>query len=199
MDVDTPEIHGKLKNAKVAIAGLGGLGSHIAVSLARIGVGMLLLVDDDVVDLSNLNRQMYFIKHLGMPKTQALQEQIEQINPLVHVKIRTVRVEDHHVVELFEGYDVMCEAFDTQEAKAMLVSAALSRLPDLKVVAASGMAGYGSSNGICTERRMKNLYVCGDGEADAAAGMGLMAPRVQICAGHQANMVLRLLVGLEDV
>lgn len=195
----TPEVHSKLKKAKVAIAGLGGLGSNIAVSLARIGVGSLFLVDFDVVEPSNLNRQSYCISHLGMHKTQALKEQIEQINPFIQVNTKTVRVERENVVELFGNYDVLCEAFDDPAAKAMLVATALSQLPHIKVVAASGMAGYASSNHICTERKMKNLYVCGDYESEARIGNGLMAPRVQICAGHQANMVLRLLLGIEEV
>lgn len=195
----TPKVHSKLKKAEVAIAGLGGLGSNIAVSLARIGVGSLFLVDFDMVEPSNLNRQSYYIKHLGMYKTQALKEQIEQINPFVRVNIKTVRVEQENVVELFGNYDVLCEAFDNPTAKAMLVTTALSQLPNIKVVAASGMAGYASSNHICTERKMKNLYICGDYESEAAIGNGLMAPRVQICAGHQANMVLRLLLGIEEV
>lgn len=195
----TPKIHSKLKKAKVAIAGLGGLGSNIAVNLARIGAGSLFLVDFDVVEPSNLNRQSYYLRHLGMHKTEALKEQIEQINPFVQVNTKTVRVEQENVVELFEDYDVLCEAFDNPAAKAMLVTTALSQLPNIKVVAASGMAGYASSNHICTERKMKNLYVCGDYESGARIGDGLMAPRVQICAGHQANMVLRLLLGIEEV
>lgn len=188
----------RFKGAKVAIAGLGGLGSNIAVSLARMGVGLMLLVDFDVVEQGNLNRQWYGVRHLGRLKTEALREQLEEINPFIEVKVRAVRVEENNVVELFEGYEVLCEAFDDQEAKAMLVSTVLCRLPGIKVVAASGMAGCGSSNSIRTERRMRDLYVCGDGENGTERGIGMMAPRVQICAGHQANMVLRLLMGLGE-
>ncbi|MCL1852388.1 MAG: sulfur carrier protein ThiS adenylyltransferase ThiF [Peptococcaceae bacterium] len=201
-------VYDKLKAARVAVAGLGGLGSHIAVALARVGVGFLFLVDFDVVEPSNLNRQSYFVGDVGRLKTEALREQIEAINPLVEVAVRAVRVEEHNIVELFGGCDVLCEALDDQEAKAGLVSTALAGLPGLKVVAASGMAGYGSANSIRTQRRLKNLYVCGDGEGCGGSGMkdtksvgeymGFMAPRVQICAGHQANMTLRLLAGLEE-
>ena len=70
----------------MAIAGLGGLGSNIAILLARTGVGTLFLVDFDVVEPSNLNRQSYYISHLGLPKTEALKQQIEQINPFIKVK-----------------------------------------------------------------------------------------------------------------
>lgn len=195
----TPAVYKKLKQGRVAIAGLGGLGSNIAVTLARIGVGELLLVDFDIVEPSNLNRQSYYIRHLGMPKTLALQSQLTEINPFITVETRTVRVETENVAELFAGYQIICEAFDKPEAKAMLVNTALEKLLSIKIVAASGMAGFSSSNSIKTVRPMDRLYVCGDLETDAVVGTGLMAPRVQICAGHQANMVLRLLMGREEV
>lgn len=195
----TPAIHKKLKQGRVAIAGLGGLGSNIAVMLARIGVGQLLLVDFDIVEPSNLNRQSYYIRHLGMPKTLALKSQLEEINPFIQIETRTVRVEAENVIELFSDCQILCEAFDKPDAKAMLVNTALEKLPDVKIVAASGMAGFSSSNLIKTARPIKRLYMCGDLENGAGIGMGLMAPRVQICAGHQANMILRLLVGIEEI
>jgi sulfur carrier protein ThiS adenylyltransferase len=195
----TPAVHKKLKQGRVAIAGLGGLGSNIAVMLARIGVGQLLLVDFDIVEPSNLNRQSYYIRHLGMPKTVALQSQLEEINPFIQIETRTVCVEEGNVAELFRGYGILCEAFDKPEAKAMLVNTALEKLPDIKIVAASGMAGFASSNLIKTTRPIDRVYLCGDLENGAKIGTGLMAPRVQICAGHQANMILRLLVGMEEI
>lgn len=195
----TPAIHKKLKHGRVAIAGLGGLGSNIAVMLARIGVGHLLLVDFDRVEPSNLNRQSYYIRHLGMPKTQALQEQLSEINPFIHIETHTVRVTTDNVTELFAGYPILCEAFDKPDAKAMLVNTALQTLPAVTIVAASGMAGYDSSNLVKTTHPLKRLYLCGDLETGAGIGTGLMAPRVQICAGHQANMILRLLIGMEEI
>lgn len=195
----TPQVHQKVKAGKVAIAGLGGLGSNIAVMLTRIGVGQLLLVDFDVVEPSNLNRQNYNISHLGMPKTAALKKQLEEINPFITIETQNVRITEDNIIELFSGYDILCEAFDNPKAKSMLVNIALKSLPEVKVVSASGMAGYASSNLIQTRHPMKNLYLCGDLENAARIGNGLMAPRVQICAGHQANMILRLLLGIEDV
>lgn len=195
----TPQVHKKVKQGRVAIAGLGGLGSNIAVMLARIGVGQMLLVDFDVVEPSNLNRQSYYIRHLGLPKTVALESQLREINPFIHIETCMVRVEAENVAELFGGYDILCEAFDKPEAKAMLVNTALEKLPEIKIVAASGMAGFASANLIKTAKRFARLYVCGDLENGAGVGIGLMAPRVQICAGHQANMVLRLLVGREEI
>ncbi|MBC3804888.1 sulfur carrier protein ThiS adenylyltransferase ThiF [Acetobacterium fimetarium] len=195
----TPRVHEQLKKGKVAIAGLGGLGSNIAVMLARIGVGQLLLVDFDVVEPSNLNRQNYYVSHLGMPKTEALKIQIAEINPFIKIDVRKKKVSEANVKEIFSGYDIVCEAFDKAEMKSMLVNTALAELKGIKIVSASGMAGYDSGNRIKTTRVMKNLYLCGDLENSAEVGRGLMAPRVQICAGHQANMILRLLLGIEEV
>ncbi len=195
----TPDVHKRVKEGKVAIAGLGGLGSNLAVMLARIGVGQLLLVDFDIVEPSNLNRQSYYISHLGMSKTTALHKQIKEINPFIKVETQNVKVTEGNILNLFNGYDIICEAFDQPESKSMLVNGALSQLANVKIVSASGMAGYESSNSIQTVRPMKRLYVCGDMETAAEIGRGLMAPRVQICAGHQANMVLRLLLGIEDI
>lgn len=195
----TPKIFNILKNSSVAVAGLGGLGSNIAVSLARIGVGELFLVDFDIVEPSNLNRQCYYVRHIGMPKTDALTEQLKEINPFINVRSKNIRVNKYNAKELFEGFDVICEAFDNPEAKAELLTSVKSGIPDAKIVCASGMAGYGSSNDIRTEKRMNGVYVCGDFETGAEYGTGLMAPRVQICAGHQANMILRLLIGINEV
>lgn len=195
----TPNVHNKLKQGKVAIAGLGGLGSNIAVMLARIGVGELLLVDFDIVEPSNLNRQCYYISHLGMPKTLALKQQIAEINPFIKINTETIKITEDNVAELFARYDIICEAFDKPDQKSMLVNTALEKLPQAKIVSASGMAGFESSNLLKTSRPMKRLYLCGDLETGAAIGRGLMAPRVNICAGHQANMILRLLLGIEDI
>lgn len=188
-------IREKLQNASVAIAGLGGLGSNIAVSLARSGVGHLFLVDFDAVDVTNLNRQMYMIPHLGMPKTQALREILRQINPWLDVETKQVRVTPENVRELFADWPIVCEAFDRPDQKAMLTGALLSQCPDTVVVSGNGMAGLGDANNIRTRQRLRRLYVCGDGETESAPGTGLMAPRVAVCAGHQANKVLQLITG----
>ena len=77
----------------------------------------------------------------------------------------------------------------------MLAQLVLEKLPESVLVAASGMAGLGSANTIRTRKITDRFYLCGDGVSDVADGIGLVAPRVMVCAGHQANMVLRLLLG----
>lgn len=195
----TPYVHEKVKKARVAIAGLGGLGSNIAVALARTGVGHLHLVDFDIVEPSNLNRQAYKIGHLGMKKTEALKSELKDINPYIKITTDDIKVTEENAVSLFGSYPIVCEAFDRPEYKAILVNTLLEQKSEIKLVAASGLAGYESSNIITTRKVFKNFYLCGDRETGAEPGRGLMAPRVSICAGHQANMILRLILGIEDV
>ena len=183
----------KLQKAKVAIAGLGGLGSNIAIGLARIGVGQLHLVDFDRVDLTNLNRQHYFIHHLGQYKTEALKKQILEINPYIRVSTDCLKITASNVATLFSDADIICEAFDVPENKAMLVNTVLEQLPDKWLVSGNGMAGYGQSNLIQTKTIMSKFYICGDNISSNEA-QPLMAPRVAICAGHEANMVVELII-----
>lgn len=195
----TRPVYEKLRSSRVAIAGLGGLGSNIAVSLTRAGVGQLLLVDFDRVEISNLNRQQYDTADLGRLKTEALKERLLKINPYVDIEIRTVRVDESNAAEIFGSYAIVCEAFDKAATKAMLINALLDQCPNTVIVAGSGMAGALSANMIKTRRVFERLYLCGDGVTDMADANGLMAPRVAVCANHEANMALRLMLGETDV
>lgn len=195
----SPETQAYLSRGKVAIAGLGGLGSNVAFALARIGVGHLHLIDFDRVDLTNLNRQQYFLEHVGMYKTDALKTQLLRINPYLDIRTDCVRVTEENLTELFSQEDIICEAFDNPEAKAILVCGILEHYPEKKLVAASGLAGYESSNLIHTRRVSRNFYLCGDETTEAVYGKGLMAPRAALCAAHEANIITRLLLGEEEV
>ena len=191
----TEGIQARISAARVAVAGLGGLGSNIAVSLARLGVGHLHLIDFDRVDVTNLNRQQYFADQVGMPKTEALRENLLRINPWLDLRTDCLRVTEENAAGLLRDDTYICEAFDVAEQKAMFVRTVLEQLPEKYLVAASGMAGYGDGNEIHTRRVASRFYLCGDEKTEAAAGRGLMAPRVALCAAHQANMVLRLILG----
>lgn len=195
----TRGVQDKISKAKVAVVGLGGLGSTIAVALARVWVGHLHIIDFDLVDLSNLNRQQYRMMDLGRYKTEALREQLLLINPYLDIQIDTVKVTEDKVKELFQEDDIICEAFDGPEAKAMLVNSFFEHYPHKRLVSGSGMAGYGSSNDILTRKITKNFYLCGDGKTGIEQANGLMAPRVGICAAHEANMVIRLILGEVNV
>ena len=194
---NSPELNLALSKAMIGVAGLGGLGSNIALSLARVGVKKLVLADFDVVEPSNLNRQQYFVRHIGMKKTQALKELINDVNPFVEVETHDIFLDEKNVASVFGECEILCEAFDNVAGKAMILNEASASLKDKKIIGASGMAGYFSSNLIKTIKFAKNVYLCGDLTNEAKIGQGLMAPRVAICANHEANLAIRLLMGLE--
>lgn len=189
------DLQNKISAARVAVCGLGGLGSNIAIALARAGVGHLHLIDFDRVDLTNLNRQQYAVGQLGQYKTDALRETLSLVSPYCDVTCDTVRVTDENLPDLLKAEDYICEAFDRAEAKAMLVSGVLEHFPEKYLVAASGLAGLGSANTIQTRRVSQRFYLCGDGTSDSSVGLGLVASRVLVCAAHEANMILRLIAG----
>ncbi|WP_107965332.1 sulfur carrier protein ThiS adenylyltransferase ThiF [Campylobacter concisus] len=194
---NSPELNLALSKAVIGVAGLGGLGSNIALSLARVGVKKLVLADFDVVEPSNLNRQQYFVRHIGLKKTQALKELINDVNPFVEVETHDIFLDEKNVASVFGECEILCEAFDNVAGKAMILNEAGASLKDKKIIGASGMAGHFSSNLIKTIKFAKNVYLCGDLTNEAKIGQGLMAPRVAICANHEANLAIRLLMGLE--
>jgi sulfur carrier protein ThiS adenylyltransferase len=193
----TPGVHARLKGASVGIAGIGGLGSAVAVALARVGIGRLVVADFDVVEPSNLNRQQYFIDQIGHHKVDALACNLKRINPYVTVETHRVLLGPENIPAVFSNCPIVVEAFDRADMKAMLVNCILESLPQSTVVAASGVAGYGPNNGIATRKVAQRLYLIGDSVSEAAPGNGLMAPRVGIAASHQANQVIRILLGEE--
>ena len=190
----TPLVYEKLKKAKVGIAGLGGLGSNIASMLARIGIGELVIVDYDVVEPSNLNRQNYFINQLGEFKTDATIKNIEMINPFIKVEKIDVFLDKTNCIEIFKDCDVVIEAFDDAKCKAELVNTLLTKSKKI-IVSGSGMAGVYPSNTIKTKRMNSRFYVCGDQVSEAREFCGLMSTRVNIAAGHMANTAVRIILG----
>lgn len=187
-----------LYRARVAVAGVGGMGSAIATALARAGVGHLHLIDFDCVELNNLHRQQYFLNQIGQPKVKALRSLLLDINPFLDIQASCVRVTEENCQELFTDADIVIEAFDNPEAKAMLVNWVLEHLPDCVVIACSGMAGYGDANMIVTRKITEHFYLCGDGRSDVKTEGTLFASRVGICAGHAANKAIELIIKDKD-
>ena len=187
------ELQDKISSTTVAICGLGGLGSNIAILLARAGIGKLILIDSDRVDITNLHRQQYKACQVGMYKTKALLSNLKEIAPYLEAEIHTVHMDEKNFYRLLENADIICEAFDNAEAKADLVNFVLSETADKFIVAASGMAGLYSANSIKTRKISKYFYLCGDEKSDVCDGIGLTAARVSVCASHQAHTVLRII------
>ena len=186
----------KLQTVRVAVVGLGGLGSNIAILLTRMGISHLHLIDFDKVDVSNLHRQQYFVEQVGLCKTEALASTLRKINPYINLKLSCVMLDEHNLAELLKGEAIICEALDKAETKALLVNEVLESFTDKIIVAASGMAGLGEGNLIQARRISKNLYLCGDGVSDCN-NESLYAARVALCAAQQAHLVQRIILGLE--
>lgn len=187
------ELQDRFSSVTVAVCGLGGLGSNIAIALARAGIGTLILIDFDRVDITNLHRQQYKASQIGRYKTEALSENLKEIAPYIELEVHTLRITESNIVELLNNADIICEAFDNAEYKAMLTNTILEIMPDKFLVAASGMAGLGRANRIQTRRITTHFYLCGDEVSDVKDGIGLLSSRVMLCAAHQAHTVLRIL------
>lgn len=193
----TPMVYEKVKKASIGIAGAGGLGSNVALSLARIGVNNIKIVDFDIVEPSNLNRQQYYIKDIGEYKVNAIKRNLREVNPFINVTAIIDRLNKDNIKENFDDVDIIIEAFDNPECKAEISNVVLTEMMDKVLIASSGMAGYYPSNDIITRKINNRFYICGDGVNEAKEGNGLMAPRVAICANHMANCALRIILGEE--
>ncbi len=188
------KIRMNLKKSSVGIAGVGGLGSNIAVSLARAGIGRLVIVDFDKVEESNLNRQYYFFDQIGMYKVEALKKTLFRINKSLKVEVLNYRLMKNKMDKPFHNVDVVVEALDKAETKTMFIEEIMQKLPEIPIVGCSGVAGYGHSDRIIT-KKLRNLYLVYDEEARDSDVDVLMAPRVILMANWQANLVLEILLG----
>jgi sulfur carrier protein ThiS adenylyltransferase len=183
-----------LKHKVVGIAGCGGLGSNCAVALARVGVGKLVVADFDVIELSNLNRQYFFRNQVGEKKAFALRENIRRIDDSILVEAHDLFLTPDNIAGVFQGCDVIVEAFDIAEMKQMLLETVITEMPEMPLVCGVGLAGWGNSDRIGLQQ-FGNIYICGDQELETSEEYPPLAPRVGIVANMQANMVLEILLG----
>lgn len=177
-----------IRATTIGIAGLGGLGSNCALFLARCGFERFVLADFDRVEASNLNRQVYFARHIGRLKTECLAEVLSEINPAVRITAHPVTIDRATVHEIFDKCDCIVEAFDSPGCKALIGEsfAGTGRL----VVSASGLAGWGASDRIRTRRIRDNFFIIGDEVSAVGGDRKPYAPCVAVAAAKQADVVL---------
>jgi sulfur carrier protein ThiS adenylyltransferase len=180
-----------LSASTVAIAGCGGLGSNAAVALVRAGLGRLILVDQDKVEVSNLNRQYFFRADVGRSKVEALADHLCAINPDVCLELHPLSLTAEDVPRLFANADLLIEAFDRAESKQWLIESWCRAFPGRKIVCASGLSGLGKTEAIAV-RRSGDIILCGDERSDTSEG--LCAARVAIVANMEANLAIESLV-----
>jgi sulfur carrier protein ThiS adenylyltransferase len=191
------ELRERLSDKRVGIIGLGGLGSNAAAMLVRTGVRHLVLADFDTVDGSNLDRQLYFMEDIGRLKTEAIADTLRRIEPALDLELVSSRVTEDDIVAIGSRVDILVEATDCAETKALVMGACSRHLPDLPCVAASGLAGLDSANTVVTRALTEHLWIVGDLTSDASTGLPLAASRVMVAAAHEAHAVVRILLGLD--
>lgn len=178
----------KLQTIRVGIAGAGGLGSNCAFNLVRSGFKKLKIIDFDVVEHSNLDRQFYFLDQVGKPKVEALRENLYRINPDLDLEIIIETVTEGNIKSLFEQCDVVVEAFDKVLYKRLMVEAFFSS--GKLLVSASGLGGWGNSDAIVVKEIHPKFYIVGDLISEVNDNVPPISPRVNIAAAKQADVIL---------
>jgi sulfur carrier protein ThiS adenylyltransferase len=193
-----PEQRARLAAARVGFAGAGGLGSNCAMMLARSGLRRFVLVDGDVVDASNLNRQHYFPRHVGQSKVLALSEQLRELGDMC-LDARQVRLDAGNIQDMLACAPIWVEALDEPAAKGLFVEEALRA--GIFCVSASGLAGWG---GPPMQRRVlrhqdgaPRLILVGDFTTAVSQTRPPLAPRVLQAAAMQADAVLEHILGTQ--
>lgn len=178
-----------LANAKVGIAGAGGLGSNVAMMLARSGIRRMVIIDYDSVEPSNLNRQHYWPRHLGRKKVEALGEILRELDADMELDLLDLRLTAENMRDILPTCPIWVEALDDAASKALLTEKAL--LMGRKIAAASGLCGFGGEP--MRKKRMGNLILVGDfvtGTDQAPP----MAPRVVQAAALLSDCVLEFVL-----
>lgn len=183
----------KIQAVAIGIAGAGGLGSNCAINLVRCGFKRFTIVDFDIVEFSNLNRQFFFTSQVGKPKTDMLKENLLSVNPDLKLNLITEKIDHHNIRTFFDPCDIVVEAFDNTKDKKMIIETYAGS--DKLMVSASGIAGWGNSDDIRIHRAGKNFFLIGDLVSETSSELPPVSPRVNITAAKQADVVLSHVLG----
>jgi sulfur carrier protein ThiS adenylyltransferase len=171
---------------KVGIAGVGGIGSNVAVHLVRAGCTSLKLVDFDLVELSNLNRQFYFVDQVGSYKVDMLRDNLTRIVPEVAIETARLRLTHGNMLEMFRDCQLVVEGFDDQQSKKLLLETFADL--DMPIVSASGIAGREIE--AIRVHRLGNCTIVGDFQTDFRES-SLYGPKISVIAAMMADFVLK--------
>lgn len=186
-----PEINKILENSRVSILGCGGLGSNIAMTLARCGVGEIYIYDFDKVEYSNLNRQNYDLEDLGSSKVFQTKKKIEETIPYTKVVANDLIISEANLGEISKKTDVFIEAFDKKEMKSLVFDYFLGK-KDKKLVMASGLSGLGNFCDIKI-KEIENITMVGDFKS--TPDEGLYAPYIGIISNLEALCAVKIIIG----
>ena len=196
----------KLLSAKVLCVGAGGLGSPVAVYLAAAGIGTIGLIDDDVVDLSNLQRQIiHATSKIGAPKVESAREALSQINPTINVKIYKQRLTAANIQEIIRDYDLIVDGSDNFETRYLINDAAYL---NSKIVVSGALLRFEGQvttfrSGLKTKRH-EPCYRCLFPNAPSANSInrcedvGILGSVAGVIGTLQATEVLKEIIGLGE-
>ncbi len=171
---------------KVGIAGAGGIGSNVAVTLARCGFDDFVIADFDMVEASNLNRQFYFYHQIGKNKIDVLENNLKLINNNIIVEKKNIRLTKGNIFQIFKKCDAVVEGLDKPQEKKLFIE--IFSQTDKIVVSASGIAGCELDK--IKIKKMGNCYIAGDFESDTA-DFKVFSPKVQIVAAIMSNIIFK--------
>lgn len=186
-----PEQLAVIQSKKIGIGGAGGLGSNCAMMLVRSGFKHLEIIDKDVIDASNLNRQQYYLDEIGLSKVEVTRKRLLAINPDLTIKVHHLEWNETIADQFFQGFDYIVEAFDNVDWKFRFAQYYAKRFPI--IISGVGMAGLLTKQPM-TIKKIGNLYICGDRTTNSHEGHPPMAPRVTQCAGMMAEVILDLAI-----
>ena len=189
----------KLRKSSVCIVGLGGLGSPAALQLAAMGVGHLRLVDHDVVELSNLHRQLlYGAKYIGYPKVEVAAKRLKELNPNIKVEPLPISVSSENAEKIVKGMDVVVDGLDCMTPR-YAINRACQKL-GVPYVFAAALMTFGNVSTIvpgktpCLECFQGNLN---DEILPTCATLGVYTSLLSIISGIETSEAIRILLGKE--
>lgn len=187
----------KLSNAKVLIVGVGGLGSPIALYLAAAGVGHIGLIDDDVVSLTNLHRQvLYNETELGQSKVLVAASRLQDVNSQVMVEVMAYRLNEENAVRIISQYDVVVDGCDNSETRYLLDQMCHSLCKPYVYGAIQGFEGQVSVfDKVHSAHRYSDIFPIPIGTVSKAV-VGMTAA---VVGSVQAHEVMKIVCGYGEV
>ncbi|MEI8378295.1 MAG: HesA/MoeB/ThiF family protein [bacterium] len=187
----------KLLSSKVLVAGAGGLGSTVLANLASLGIGTIGIVDNDVLELSNLNRQyIHKLDNLGKPKVDSAEEWIQEFNPDIKVHTYQIRLDEDNFQEIVAGYDLIVDCFDSYKSKFLLNEIAIKTN---KTLIHGGVTEFfGQVTTIIPPKTSCLACILPDYDVNAYITKGVISPAVSTIASIQSFEVVKLLLKLGE-
>ncbi len=187
----------KLNSAKVLIAGAGGLGSTVIANLSALGIGNLGIVDNDVLELSNLNRQyIHKYENIGKIKVESAKEWIKAFNPEINVEVFQTRLDNENFKDIIKNYDLIIDCFDSYKSKFLLNKISID---SGKTLIHGGVSEfYGQVTTIVPKKTACLECILPDYEESAYSIKGVLSPAVTTIASIQSMEACKIILGIDS-